>query len=582
MAVFQVLSRTVPLAVPPKKQPRRSHQEWFTVLRFIFAVSSAGGFFTLLAFFRGSNDTVFILLPVLVYLATTQVQRFNFKIPSFTFNVLLNNTPIYLLLTFCLTLIYYSSITGIVLVIHQSPMVSRIILITTTLTWVIILDPLRVYVQRQIEQRFNLRNRGAAQAIEAFTSTLREEIDLDQLRERFIAVIQQTIQPYSVSLWTRITDKRQAQSSSTEAIIIADDDPLMAYMLLHPSALEVDRLQLDSLALQDIKLQAAEVILPLASQGELLGLLILGPHLQGEAYTTEERIILNALAPQVAPALRVAQMVQEEQEQMREHDRIEQELRMAQDIQRTFLPKVVPALSGWEIEPYYQPAREVGGDFYDFLSFDDGHLGLVIGDVTDKGIPAALVMTATRTMLRTAAQEQTSPCEVFARVNDLLYADIPARMFVTCFYALLDLKSGRLRYANAGHDLPFRCHDQGVSALWATGMPLGMMPGSTYEEHEITIAPGDSLLFYSDGLVEAHNPRREMFDTPRLKALLAERNGNGNDTSLIEDLLRELRHFTGEGWEQEDDVTLVTLRRVSEALESNALQAIPHLLQDQR
>jgi serine phosphatase RsbU (regulator of sigma subunit) len=311
--------------------------------------------------------------------------------------------------------------------------------------------------------------------------------------------------------------------------------------------------------LQELKLHAAEMILPLASQGDLIGLLILGPHLQGEAYTHEERTMLDTLAPQVAPALRVAQMVQEQQVQVRKRERIEQELRTARNIQHTFLPKDVPALPGWQLTPYYQPAREVGGDFYDFLPFADGRVGLVIGDVTDKGIPAALVMTATRTMLRTAAQEKASPGEVFARVNDLLSADIPPGMFVTCFYALLDPASGRLCYANVGQDLPYRRGSEGVSELWATGMPLGMMPGSRYEEYEATLAPGESLLFYSDGLVEAHNSRREMFDTPRLKALLETHTGG---VSLIDVLLDELKRFTGEGWEQEDDVTLLTLQRM--------------------
>ena len=136
-----------------------------------------------------------------------------------------------------------------------------------------------------------------------------------------------------------------------------------------------------------------------------------------------------------APTLRVTQLVQEQQEQVRERERLALELQTAQHIQRTFLPKERPNLEGWEIEPYYQPAREVGGDFYDFVPFADGRLGIIIGDVTDKGIPAALVMRATRTMLRTAAQETSSPAEVFARVNNLLYADIPPEMFVTCFYA---------------------------------------------------------------------------------------------------------------------------------------------------
>jgi Stage II sporulation protein E (SpoIIE) len=185
-------------------------------------------------------------------------------------------------------------------------------------------------------------------------------------------------------------------------------------------------------------------------------------------------------------------------------------------------------------------------------------LGLVIGDVTDKGIPAALVMTATRTMLRTAARETTSPGEVLARVNDLLYEEIPAKMFVTCFYAILDPASGHISYANAGHDLPYCRQKEGVSELWATGMPLGLMPGSCYDEHEITVAPGENLLFYTDGLVEAHNPNHEMFSFPRLKTLLA---AYPDGTSLIDLLLNELKSFTGEGWEQEDDVTLVTLQR---------------------
>src|SRR5213078_4031834 len=137
------------------------------------------------------------------------------------------------------------------------------------------------------------------------------------------------------------------------------------------------------------------------------------------------------------------------QEQVRERERIEQELRTARAIQHAFLPKDVPTLPGWRFAPYYQPAREVGGDFYDFLPFADGRLGLVIGDVSGKGIPAALVMTATRTMLRTAAQETASPSEVFARANELLYAEIPSKMFVTCFYAVLDTTNGLLIYANA-------------------------------------------------------------------------------------------------------------------------------------
>jgi len=143
-----------------------------------------------------------------------------------------------------------------------------------------------------------------------------------------------------------------------------------------------------------------------------------------------------------------------EQERI-ERERIEQELRVARRIQQAALPAAVPELEGWQISPFYQPAREVGGDFYDFLELKDGRLGLVVGDATGKGVPAALVMASARSMLRAVAQASDSPGDVLRRVNDPLATDIPPNMFVTCFYAILEPESGSLTYANAGHDLPY-------------------------------------------------------------------------------------------------------------------------------
>jgi anti-sigma regulatory factor (Ser/Thr protein kinase) len=240
--------------------------------------------------------------------------------------------------------------------------------------------------------------------------------------------------------------------------------------------------------------------------------------------------------------------------------RLEQELQIARLIQQTLLPKNVPDLPGWQIAAHYQPARAVGGDFYDFLTFPDGRLGLVVGDVTDKGVPAALVMATTRSILRAAAERLVSPGAVLERVNNLLYADIPPKMFVTCLYALLNPATGRVCFANAGHDLPYRRHLNGVDELRATGMPLGLMPDMDYEEKEIVVAPGETVLFYSDGLVEAHNPQREMLGFPRLQALMAGHPGGAN---LIDFLIEHLAEFTGAGWKQEDDVTLVTLQRLA-------------------
>jgi serine phosphatase RsbU (regulator of sigma subunit) len=172
------------------------------------------------------------------------------------------------------------------------------------------------------------------------------------------------------------------------------------------------------------------------------------------------------------------------------------------------------------------------------------------------------VMAAARSMLRAVAQPLESPGEVLARVNEALYPDIPSDMFVTCFYAILEPESGWLLYANAGHDLPYlRHHDGDAQELRARGMPLGLMPGMGYEEEEASLRVGDGILFYSDGLVEAHDLRREMFGFPRLRALVAEH--DNADGSLVDRLLNELSGFVGERWEQEDDITLVTLQRLT-------------------
>jgi serine phosphatase RsbU (regulator of sigma subunit)/predicted ester cyclase len=251
------------------------------------------------------------------------------------------------------------------------------------------------------------------------------------------------------------------------------------------------------------------------------------------------------------------------EQEARERERIEQELEVARSIQQASLPKEVPKLEGWEISPHYRPAREVGGDFYDFFELPNGHLGLVVGDATGKGVPAALVMASVRSMLRAVAQTSNSPGEVLRRVNDPLVTDIPANMFVTCFYAILDPGSGSLKYANAGHDLPYLHRSKGEDGeeLRATGMPLGLMPGMGYEEKQTILQAGESALFYTDGTVEAHNPKGEMFGFPRLRALVAE---HGEERSLGELLLQELYSFTGEEWEQEDDITLVALKRLAQ------------------
>jgi serine phosphatase RsbU (regulator of sigma subunit) len=274
------------------------------------------------------------------------------------------------------------------------------------------------------------------------------------------------------------------------------------------------------------------------------------------------RIEGGKIAEEWAPSMGLSELLRTQrlEQEISERARIEQELRVARRIQQASLPEEVPTLDRWEISPLYRPAREVGGDLYDFHLLSEGRLGVVIGDATGKGVPAALVMSTSCGMLQLAAQEldSSSPGEVLSRVNETLFARIPSNMFVTCFYAVLEPESATLRYANAGHDLPYLWHGGAAEELRARGMPLGLMPGMHYEEKEIVLQEGDSALLYTDGLVEAHDPQREMFGFPRLQALIAE---HAEETSLGEYLLKELYSFVGEGWEQEDDITLLTLRR---------------------
>jgi serine phosphatase RsbU (regulator of sigma subunit) len=339
---------------------------------------------------------------------------------------------------------------------------------------------------------------------------------------------------------------------------LASNDPLVGYLLSAASAVDITGLQLQSPALQALREAGVVLVVPLINSGSLVGLLSLGPRRSERGYSTDDLRLLNSLAGYAAPAMRVGQLVRQQQAEARQRERIEQELKIAQIIQQQFLPKTLPDLPSWHVAAFYRPARTVGGDFYDFIPLPDGRVMFVVGDVTDKGIPAALVMASTHALLRDAAPRLVSPGQVLGHVNDMLFADIPAHMFVTCLALVLDPVSGQVEFANAGHDVPYVRTQDGVKELRARGMPLGLMPGMDYEEKSFQFEPGDCALLHSDGLAEAHAPDREMFGFPRVAQLV----GKGpSGEALIDLCLTELADFTGSEHEQEDDITLVSLQR---------------------
>ena len=369
---------------------------------------------------------------------------------------------------------------------------------------------------------------------------------------------------YDESGQSLLTDLRYSVDDPVLALILADRERVIC-----PKGCD----QHELVALGKALDMAEYVAFPLGVEPQpSTGLLIAGNTANSAAYRTQiqadsESVVgLANLVSQVATAIRMRREIQAREERLKQQaharERIEQELHVARRIQQASLPEAVPALEGWEIYPSYLPAREVGGDFFDFLELEDGRLGLVVGDATGKGVPAALVMSTTCGMIRAVTQASDySPGEVLQRVNEALATRIPANMFVTCFYGVLDPGTGSFAYANAGHDLPYVRRGGYAEELMARGMPLGLMPGMSYEEKEIILGEGDRALFYSDGLVEAHNPEGAMFGFPRLQSLVAE---HAQGEPLVDFLMEELYSFTGKRWEQEDDITLVTLHRIAQ------------------
>jgi len=216
-------------------------------------------------------------------------------------------------------------------------------------------------------------------------------------------------------------------------------------------------------------------------------------------------------------------------------------------------------LPGWSLAVHYQPARQAGGDFHDFVLLPDGRLMLVVGDVATAGIPGAQVMSTARATLRGAAKRMLAPAEALEYSNDLLCPEVGDGTTVSCIVAVLDPADGRLSFANAGFVTPLHRRNGGSAELHAPGPPLAAALNACYEQGEITLRAGEYLLLFSDGLVEARSPQGEAFGARRLQEMLAGQDGDAQ--AVVDFVLDALRQFTGKHWLQQDDLTVLVLER---------------------
>jgi serine phosphatase RsbU (regulator of sigma subunit)/putative methionine-R-sulfoxide reductase with GAF domain len=332
-------------------------------------------------------------------------------------------------------------------------------------------------------------------------------------------------------------------------VSVGEGEPLQNWMKL--DALDEDEENEALAGTQQLLLSV-----PLLIKNDIFGTLLVLEAPEGLRFRTRRLDIITGIAQQAALAIQNDRL----QAEMVVRERLETEVELARQIQQTFIPETLPLLSGWDLAARWRTARQVGGDFYDVMELPDGHIGLFIADVADKGVPAALFMALTRTLVRAAVAETESPAEALSRVNDLLIPDTRQGMFVTAVYAVLYPDTGKLVYANAGHNPPLWLkHDGKVERLTRTGMALGVLEGEKVEERTIKLKKGAHLLLYTDGLSEAFSASGDMFGEERIISALQA----GTDKSaerLLQGVEADLDEFVGDE-EQSDDLTMLLLRR---------------------
>ena len=400
---------------------------------------------------------------------------------------------------------------------------------------------------------------------QAFNSSL----DLDQVLERVIDEVIATTRAERGFIMLRAADGQLAFRAARGIDRKTIEEPKfeISRSIVEGVALDA-RPVVTSDALHDAQYQRRESVMnlrlrsilcvPLLHKGTVLGVIYVDNRLQVGIFTEKDLDLLNAIGASAAIAIENARLYQVAVEK----GRLERELQVARSVQTSLLPSTTPQIEGWEFAAWWEPARQVAGDFYDFIPAGDGQLGLVIADVSDKGMPAALFMALSRSTVRASVTAAATPTDGINRANRLLCADATDGMFVTLFYAQLDPVTGGLLYVNAGHNPPlhYNAKTDETDLLTRTGMPLGVDDLSDYGQRSVQLASGDLILLYTDGVTDARDARGEEFGLKRLRELVFEHR-RATAANVVAALTTALRDFTAAA-EPFDDITVVAVKRL--------------------
>jgi serine phosphatase RsbU (regulator of sigma subunit) len=298
-------------------------------------------------------------------------------------------------------------------------------------------------------------------------------------------------------------------------------------------------------------------MVPLVYQDQVIGSLNLGEKKSGKPFNREDIDLLRTLAHQGAVAIENARLFQENLEKQR----MEEELNIARDLQMSMLPAECPTVEGLDIAAYSVSAREVGGDFYDFIEMGENKAGFVIADVTGKSVSGALVMSASRSVFRMLSEEHLTVSESMMRANRRLKKDVKSGMFVALLFAVMDSKENMLTLCSAGQTQPvLMAANTGEATLVDTEgdtFPLGILDDANYEETELKLGAGDRVVFYTDGIVEAMNAQEEMYGFERLQEVIKASTADKAET-LLNDIISSVQNFTGDA-PQHDDITVIVV-----------------------